>query len=88
MKEKTKLKKEIIALLAKVTEVKNPVKNNKLQIDSLMGIEIVIALEKQYKITIRDRDIAQLASFDSMVELVFTLQQKKIKKTSKKKDKK
>ncbi len=82
-----KLKKEIIKLIADVTEndVKD-VKGTKLKtnfiqgtdVDSLMVLEIISAIEKKYHIEIQEENLPQLGSLDDMVILIDQLLRKQI----------
>ncbi len=76
-----KLRGEIISLVSKVT--KSDIKRNStkrqdvsvsfiegIDVDSLMALEIVAALEKRYKIEISEEDLSKLGSIDSIVVLI------------------
>ena len=70
------LEKDIIAIIADVTghdeaEISpetNIVKD--LEVDSIKAIEITVAIEKKYKIKVRDEDVPRIVSVKQAVELV------------------
>ena len=102
-----KLRDEIVELITDVTDT--DVKRGDVEasfiegmnVDSLMALEIVSALEKKYKIEIKEEDLPNLGTLEDMVELVARLTaggegkvaslgvaKKKMLKASKKKTKK
>jgi len=46
---------------------------NELEIDSIKAIEIAVAIEKKYKISIRDEDIANIITVRNAVEAATNL---------------
>jgi acyl carrier protein len=71
-----KIEKEIIAIISDVSgfdpeEIK-PDKNfaNDLEIDSIKAIEITVAIEKKYKISVRDEDVPKIVTLKDAVDLV------------------
>ncbi len=71
-----KLRDEVIKLIAKTTE-KGMTKGSArvsfsegIDVDSLMALEIVAALEERYKIEITEEDLPQLGTLDGMVSIV------------------
>ena len=76
------VEKEIIAIIADVTgfeedEIKpdtNIVAD--LEVDSIKAIEITVAIEKKFKISVRDEDVPKIVSVRQAVELVEQLLQK------------
>jgi len=44
-----------------------------LEIDSIKAIEIIVAIEKKYKISIRDEDVPKITTVKEAIELVNTL---------------
>jgi acyl carrier protein len=46
---------------------------NELEIDSIKAIEITVAIEKKYKISVRDEDVPNITTLKQAVELVNTL---------------
>jgi len=71
-----KIEKEIIAIISDVSgfdpeEIK-PDTNfaNDLEIDSIKAIEITVAIEKKYKISVRDEDVPKIVTLKDAVDLV------------------
>ena len=70
------VEKEIISIISDVSgfdeEEITPEKNfyKDLEIDSIKAIEITVALEKKYKISIRDEDVPNITTVKQAVELV------------------
>jgi len=70
------LQQEIMDLVADVTESdirRDDVETSFIKgvnVDSLMALEIVAALEKKYKIEIKEEDLPKLGTLDDMVLLV------------------
>jgi len=52
---------------------------NDLGVDSIKAIEITVAIERKYKITIRDEDIPQITSVGQAIEAVKKGLAKKLK---------
>jgi len=46
---------------------------NELEIDSIKAIEITVAIEKKFKIQVRDEDVPNITTLKQAVELVNTL---------------
>jgi acyl carrier protein len=73
------VEKEIIAIIADVsgfevgdiTPDTNIVKD--LEVDSIKAIEITVAIEKKFKVSIRDEDVPKIVSVGQAVELVSKL---------------
>lgn len=69
------VEKEIISIISEVSgvdeeEVKLDLNLiNDLDIDSIKAIEIAVAVEKKYKISIRDEDIPKITTPRQIVEL-------------------
>jgi acyl carrier protein len=67
------LKEELRALISEISEVEDisdTVPFKELGIDSMMGVEIVAAIERRYKIKIEDRELEKISTLDSSVRLV------------------
>jgi acyl carrier protein len=67
------LKEELRALIAEIAEVDEvpDAKHFKdLGIDSMMGVEIVAAIERQYKIKILDAELSEITTLDKSFDLV------------------
>ncbi len=68
--------KEIIAIIADVagceesdiTPATNIVKD--LDVDSIKAIEITVAIEKKFRVSIRDEDVPKIVSVQQAVDLV------------------
>jgi len=73
---------EVISIIADVSgfEVEEINPNSKLaddlEIDSIKAIEIVVALEKKYKISVRDDDVPKITTVHETTELVSRLLQR------------
>lgn len=69
------LEKEIIAIISEVSGMEeheitlgsNLVKD--MEIDSIKAIEIIVALEKKFKVSVRDEDIPQITTVKQIVDL-------------------
>ena len=76
------VQKEIISIISDVSgydeEEITPDKHfyDDLEIDSIKAIEITVAIEKKFKISIRDEDVPTLVTVDQAVTLVRQLLQK------------
>jgi len=73
------VEKEIISIISDVSgfdeeEIK-PDTNffQDLEIDSIKAIEITVAIEKKFKISVRDEDVPNITTIKQAVELVNTL---------------
>ena len=70
------IKKEIIAIMSDITgfdvEEITPETNivKDLEVDSIKAIEITVAIEKKYKISIRDEDVPKIVTVKQALELV------------------
>jgi acyl carrier protein len=69
------VEKEIISIISEVSgmeeeEIK-PESNlaKDLEIDSIKAIEIIVALEKKFKVSVRDEDIPQITTVKQIVDL-------------------
>jgi acyl carrier protein len=73
------VEKEIIAIIADVSgydeEEIHPDSKlaDDLEIDSIKAIEITVAIEKKFKISVRDEDVPKIATVNQAVELVNNL---------------
>jgi acyl carrier protein len=69
------IEKEIISIISEVSgadEVEIKLDSNlinDLEIDSIKAIEIAVAVEKKYKVSIRDEDIPKIMTPRQIVEL-------------------
>jgi acyl carrier protein len=54
--------------LAEITPEKNFFKD--LEVDSIKAIEITVAIEKKFKISVRDEDVPKLSTVNDAVQLV------------------
>jgi acyl carrier protein len=67
------LKEELRALIAEISEVDaipDNVPFKDLGIDSMMGVEIVAAVERQYGIKVDDSELQRVKDLESVVALV------------------
>jgi len=67
------LKDQIRALISEISEVDqipDDTHFKELGIDSMMGVEIVAAIERQYKIKIDDTELQQVTTLSKSYELV------------------
>jgi acyl carrier protein len=70
------IEKEIISIIAdvsgfdeeEITEETNIVDD--LEVDSIKAIEITVAIEKKFKVKIRDEDVPRIVSVKQAVEVV------------------
>ena len=73
------IEKEIRSIIAEVSgfeeEEITPDKNfyKDLEIDSIKSIEITVAIEKRFKISVRDEDVPNITTVKSAIDLVKTL---------------
>lgn len=73
MIDQAKLKEELRALIAEISEkdeIPDDTYFRDLGIDSMMGVEIVAAIERQYKIRIEDAELQQVSTLSRSAELV------------------
>jgi len=73
------VEQEIISIISDVSgfepeEIKPDTNlQNELEIDSIKAIEITVAIEKKFKIQVRDKDVPNITTLKQAVELVNTL---------------
>ena len=78
------IEKEIISILSEVSgvdvqEIKPDTDLAKdLEIDSIKAIEITVAIEKKFKISVRDEDVPKIMTLRQAVDLVSQLLGQKI----------
>ena len=68
-----KLKEELRALVAEISEIDeipDEATFKDLGIDSMMGVEIVAAIERQYRVKIADAELAEFKTLSSAFSLV------------------
>ena len=77
------IEKEIISILSEVSgvdeqEIKPDTDLAKdLEIDSIKAIEITVAIEKKFKISVRDEDVPKIMTLRQAVDLVTALLEQK-----------
>lgn len=77
------VEQEIVGIIAEISgfdeEEITPDKNfyEDLEVDSIKAIEITVALEKKFKISVRDEDVPNIATVRQAVEMVNSLLAKK-----------
>lgn len=70
------IESEIISIIADVSGFEQEEINlntkliDELEIDSIKAIEITVAIEKKFKISIRDEDVPKIVTVNDAVELV------------------
>jgi len=62
--------RELIAEIAEKDEIPDDVAFKDLGIDSMMGVEIVAAIERKYQVKIEDAELAQITTLNSSMQLV------------------
>jgi acyl carrier protein len=73
------VEQEIVSIISDVsgldTEDITPEKNffKDLEVDSIKAIEITVAIEKKFKVSIRDEDVPKITTVKEAVELVTSL---------------
>jgi acyl carrier protein len=73
------VEQEVIAIISDISgydpEEITPDKNfyNDLEVDSIKAIEITVAIEKKFKISVRDEDVPNITTVRQAVELVTQL---------------
>jgi len=73
------VEKEIVSIISDVSgfdvEEITPEKNffKDLEIDSIKAIEITVAIEKKFKVSVRDEDVPKIATVKEAVALVNNL---------------
>lgn len=69
----TNMKEELRALIAEIAEkdeIPDDVSFKDLGIDSMMGVEIVAAIERKYQVKIEDAELALVTTLNASMELV------------------
>lgn len=67
------LKEELRSLIAEISEidtVPDDAHFKDLGIDSMMGVEIVAAIERQYKVKFEDSELAEVSTLNRSYQLV------------------
>jgi acyl carrier protein len=70
------VEKEIVSIISDVSgfdeDEISPEKNffKDLEVDSIKAIEITVAIEKKFKVSIRDEDVPKISTVKEAVELV------------------
>ena len=67
------MKEELRALIAEIAEkdeIPDDVSFKDLGIDSMMGVEIVAAIERKYQVKIEDAELAQITTLNASMALV------------------
>jgi acyl carrier protein len=67
------LKEELRSLIAEIAEVDtipDETHFKDLGIDSMMGVEIVAAIERQYKVKFEDAELAEVTTLNRSLEIV------------------
>lgn len=67
------MKEELRALIAEIAEkdeIPDDVAFKDLGIDSMMGVEIVAAIERKYQVKIEDAELAQVTTLNASMALV------------------
>jgi acyl carrier protein len=70
------VEKDIISIIAEVSGLDEdeitPEKNffKDLEVDSIKAIEITVALEKKFKVSVRDEDVPKITTVKEAVDLV------------------
>jgi acyl carrier protein len=67
------LKEELRSLIAEIAEIDaipDDTDFKELGIDSMMGIEIVAAIERQYKVKFEDSELAEVSTLNRSYQLV------------------
>jgi acyl carrier protein len=62
--------RELIAEIAEMDEIPDDVAFKDLGIDSMMGVEIVAAIERKYQVKIEDGELADVTTLASSMALV------------------
>jgi len=69
----TNMKEELRALIAEIAEkdeIPDDATFKDLGIDSMMGVEIVAAIERKYQVKIEDAELALVTTLNASMELV------------------
>lgn len=67
------MKEELRALIAEIAEkdeIPDDVSFKDLGIDSMMGVEIVAAIERKYQVKIEDAELVQITTLNASMALV------------------
>jgi acyl carrier protein len=70
---KSNMKEELRALIAEIAEmdeIPDDVSFKDLGIDSMMGVEIVAAIERKYQVKIEDAELVQVTTLNASMALV------------------
>jgi acyl carrier protein len=73
MSTNAEMKEELRALIAEIAEkdeIPDDVTFKDLGIDSMMGVEIVAAIERKYQVKIDDSELAEVTSLNGAMALV------------------
>lgn len=73
MSTQTQMKEDLRALIAEIAEkdeIQDDVSFKDLGIDSMMGVEIVAAIEKKYQVKIEDAELAEVTTLNASMALV------------------
>jgi acyl carrier protein len=62
--------RELIAEIAEKDEIPDDIAFKDLGIDSMMGVEIVAAIERKYQVKIEDAELAEITTLNSSMALV------------------
>lgn len=62
--------RELIAEIAEKDEIPDDVSFKDLGIDSMMGVEIVAAIERKYQVKIDDAELAEVTTLNGSMALV------------------
>lgn len=62
--------RELIAEIAEIDDVPDDVTFKDLGIDSMMGVEIVAAIERKYQVKIEDAELAEITTLNASMALV------------------
>jgi acyl carrier protein len=71
----SQLKEELRTLIAEIAEkdeIPDDTHFKELGIDSMMGVEIVAAIERQYQIKIADSELQEVSTLNKSYELVLS----------------
>lgn len=69
----SQMKEDLRALIAEIAEkdeIPDDVSFKDLGIDSMMGVEIVAAIEKKYQVKIEDAELAEVTTLNASMALV------------------
>ena len=73
MSKPNTMKEELRALIAEIAEkdeIPDDVSFKDLGIDSMMGVEIVAAIERKYQVKIEDAELALVTTLNASMDLV------------------